>query len=156
MSLSAARHDSLPALPNVGPQTLDDAWYRLAPHVPGGFAGIYLTPVNGRNTNVLMFVDTTNLVAALDSLVKYYPSGHRSFARDSVVLRVVRWNWVQLYDWYRYVILVAGLPDVWTSTDIDETQNRLAFGAATTTARDILLQRLRQLDAPCWLAMVEH
>lgn len=155
VSLSAARHDSLPGYPAGSPLTLDEAFYRAAQHTPGGFAGFYLVPVNGRNTNVVMFVDTTNVSAALDSLTKYYPGSHRSFARDSVVLRLVRWNWEQLYDWYRYITSVAGLPNAWFSTDIQEDSNRVRIGALATVAnRDLLVQRLRQLDVPCWLAGV--
>jgi hypothetical protein len=101
-----------------------------------------------------MFVDTTNIQVALDSLVVYYPGSHRSFARDSVVLRLVRWNWVQLDDWYRYFNLVAGLPDGVSFTDIQELNNRLEFGAPTAADRELLLQRFQQLGAPCWLAAV--
>lgn len=154
VSLPAAQHDSLPSVHATGLLTIDELNYNVAQHVPGGWASYYLTPVNGRNTPVLMFVDTTNIVATLDSLVKYYPSGHRSFARDSVVLRVVRWNWVQLYDWYRYISYLKGLPDGWTFSDVDELQNRLSFGANTAADRDALVQRLRELDVPCWLAAI--
>jgi hypothetical protein len=100
-----------------------------------------------------MFVDTTNVLAALDSLAVYYAGLHRSFARDSVVLRLVRWNWVQLYEWSSYVLSVAGL-EGWCTADIDEVTNRLEFGARTDGDRDALLGRLRQLGVPCWLAAV--
>jgi hypothetical protein len=92
---------------------------------------------------------------SLDSLAAYWSGQPLSFARDAVLIRVVRWDWVQLNDWYRYVTLVVGLPDGWTYSDIDEGKNRLEFGAATPADRDVLLQRLRQLGVPCWLAAVE-
>jgi len=130
----------------------------VAEHVPGGWAGLYLEPVAGRNRLVLNFVDISHVSESLNALAVYYPTylpgTHFSFARDSVRIRVVRWNWVQLNDWYRYVILVAGLPDGWTYSDINEVTNRLEFGAATPADRDLLLQRLSQLGAPCWLAAV--
>jgi hypothetical protein len=154
VSLPAAQGDSMPAVRSTGFLTIDETNYNLAQHVPGGWANYYLTPVNGRNTPVLMFVDTTNVLAAIDSLVKYYPYGHRSFARDSIVLRVVRWNWVQLYDWYRYISYFKGLPDGWTFSDVDEFENRLSFGGNTAADRDAVVQSLRQLDVPCWLAAV--
>ena len=129
VSLSAARRDSLPAYPLGLPLNYDERFYRAAQHTPGGFAGFYLgDPVNGRQPTVLLFVDTTHVLADLDSLALYYPGSHPSFARDSVQLRLVRWNWVQLYEWYYYVLLVAGLPRGLTVTDIQEFNNRVEFG----------------------------
>ncbi len=151
VSLSAARRSSLPPVPQTGSLTIDDAWYNLSAFVPGGWAGMYLTPVNGRSTPVLMFVDTTHIADALDSLDAHYPWSHPSFARDSVVVRPVRWNWVQLHDWYRYILLVAGLPVGVSYTDIHESNNRLQFGAPTAADRAVLLQRFSQLGVPCWL-----
>jgi hypothetical protein len=154
VSLPTARHDSLPPLVRL-PAYTDDEWQRIAEHVPGGWAGAYLEPVAGVNRLWLNFVDTTHLSMSLDSLAAYWTGKPVSFDRDDVLIRVVRWNWVQLNDWYRYVTVVVGLPDGWTYSDIDERENRLAFGAATPADRNVLLQRLRQLGAPCWLAAVE-
>jgi len=153
LSLSAARHDSLPAYPDSLPLSLDEVFYRAALHTPGGFAGAYLEPVNGRNTTVLMFVNLTNARAALDSLTPYYPWSHASLAPDSVRFRKVRWDWVQLYDWYRYLLIVAGV-DGLSVTDIQEVNNRLEFGAATAEDRGRVLRRLSELGVPCWLAAV--
>ena len=157
VDLPAARRDSLPpAAPVID---LDDAWERIARHVPGGFSGIYLQPVDGRNTLTINLVDTSNAAASLDSLRVYYPiyqrGSHYSFARDSVLLRVVRWNWIQLNEWYRYVLVVAGLPDGLTMTDIDEVENRLYFGAESEAARDVVVRRMVDLNVPCWLAVVD-
>ena len=154
VSLPAAQHDSLPPLVPL-PFYTNDEWERIAQHVPGGWAGAYFEPVAGSNRLVLNFVDTTHLSMSLDSLAAYWSGQPLSFARDAVLIRVVRWDWVQLNDWYRYVTLVVGLPDGWTYSDIDEGKNRLEFGAATPADRDVLLQRLRQLGVPCWLAAVE-
>jgi hypothetical protein len=73
VSLSAARHDSLPAYPSGPPLSYDDWFYLAAQHTPGGFAGLYLESVNGAYRTVLMFVDTTNASADMDSLTLYYP-----------------------------------------------------------------------------------
>jgi hypothetical protein len=72
-----------------------------------------MTPVNGRNRFVVLLVDTTYLSAALDTLKRWYPQ--RSLARDSVVVRVVRWDWILLAEWYGYFHHV-GLPGVTLGT----------------------------------------
>jgi len=40
-------------------------------------------------------------------------------------------------------------------TDIDEVENRLHFGAESEAARDVLVQRMIELNVPCWLALVD-
>jgi hypothetical protein len=95
VNLSAAQHDSIPDYPPGLPLTYDQRFYRAAQHTPGGFAGLYLESVNGGYRTVLMFVDTTNASAELDSLTLYHPGWHSPFASDSVRRRLVRWNWVQ-------------------------------------------------------------
>jgi hypothetical protein len=137
--------------------TIDQSYYDMAQRVPGGFAGLYMTHVNGRRTPVLMFVDTTNVDVALDTLAVYHLAGIQSFARDSVSLRLVHWNWVQLYEWYRYIFVHSTvLPDDWVMSDIDEVQNHLTFGAASYAGRDTLVARLIALGVPCWLATVDR
>ena len=152
VSLLAAQRDSMPGLRPItaGYRTIDELYYQLAERIPGGWAAWYKTPLNGRLTPVLMFVDTSDVLAALDSLAKYY----RSFSRDSIVLRQVRWDWVQLDDWYRYITWLHGLPDGETSSDIDEVTNRLEFGSVSEGRRQAILGRLRELHVPCWLAAV--
>jgi hypothetical protein len=148
VSLPAAQHDSLPPLVPLSFYT-NDEWQRIAQHVPGGWAGLYF---DGQHRLTVNFVDTTDLSSSLASLAPYFT--RYSFARGSVLINVVRWDWIQLNDWYRYLELVAGLPDGVSFTDIQEVNNRLEFGAATPADRDVLLRRLDQLGVPCWLAAV--
>ena len=153
VSLPAAQRDSMPGLRPItaGYRTIDELYYQLSERMPGGWAAWYQTPLNGQLTPVLMFVDTTTDVqAALDSLAKYY----RSFSRDGILLRQVRWDWVQLDDWYRYISYFKGLPDGTTSSDIDEVTNRLEFSAVSEGRRQAILGRLREFHVPCWLAAV--
>ena len=147
VGLSAARRDSLPFY------ALNDGNTVIARTVPGGWGGFYVTPVNGQNRSVVLLVDTTNLSAALDTLKRWYP--HYSFARDSVVVRMVRWDWILLAEWYGYFAHV-GLPDV-NFGDINEVTNRLEFGSGSAQGRQAaILQRLNDLHAPCWLAAVNE
>ena len=150
LSLPAARRDSLPPLIPYSFYT-NDEWQRIAEHVPGGWAGMYY---DGAHRLTLNFVDTTALSRALDSLAAYWRGQPLSFARNAVQIRVVRWDWIKLNDWYRYITLVAGLPAGVSFTDIQEGNNRLEFGAATAGDRDVLLPRLSELNAPCWLVAV--
>jgi hypothetical protein len=50
---------------------------------------------------------------------------------------------------------VAGLPDGLTLSDIDEVENRLHLGAESEAARDVLVQRMIELNVPGWLAVVD-
>jgi hypothetical protein len=153
LRLPQAQRDSLGDLTMTYP-SLDRSFYILSLHTPGGFAGIYKTPVNGRNRVVLNFVDTTNLAASLDSLAQFGTA--YTFTRDSVLINVVRWDWVKLFEWYRYIFLtVKQWPDGWTSSDIDEVANRLGFGGYPIAGRDSVAQVLSQIPGlPCWLAAV--
>jgi hypothetical protein len=146
VALSAARRDSLPFY------ALNDGNTVISRTVPGGWGGYYMTPVNGRNRFVVLLVDTTHLSAALDTLKRWYPE--RSLARDSVVVRVVRWDWILLAEWYGYFHHV-GLLDV-NFGDINEVTNRLEFGSGSAQGRQATLQRLNDLHAPCWLAAVNE
>ena len=161
VSLPAAQHDSLPPLSVPIHPNLGDLWALVAEHVPGGWAGLHYSPAADGTYLVLSFVDTTHLSESLDSLAVYYPMyvpGHSyapghdySFQRQYVRIRMVRWGWEQLYDWYRYLQL-AGLPGGIARTDMFE--NHLDYGVFSAADHTALLQRLSQLAVPCWLAAV--
>jgi hypothetical protein len=145
------------ALPAPGGlRTPDDRWADLARRVPGGFAGVMydLAPAGAppRTTGrpILMLVDPTRAAEAKAALAPHLPG----FDVAGAEVRAVRWDFAQLYDWYRHL---GGL--VWseggvTMSDIDEAANRLAYGAANEAARERLAQRLASLSLPCDLVVV--
>ena len=163
VSLPAAQHDSLPPFVPQ-PNRLEDGWRLVAPHVPGGWAGLHYAPAADGTYLDLYFVDTTRIAESLDSLAIYYPMyvpGHSyllghdySFERDFVRIRTVRWSWEQLHDWYRYLLLAGPSAGVVRAAISFDANNRLGFGVATAADRAVLLQRFSQLGVPCWLAQV--
>lgn len=147
VSLSAERRDSVSFI------SLGDGDAVIARTVPGGWGGFYVTPVNGQNRSVVLLVDTTNLSAALDTLKRWYP--HYSFARDSVVVRMVRWDVIQLNDWSKYLLVRRQLQNTLCGSYFDVVANRLRFVVCSDAAREAVLQRMLEIDIPCWLVAVE-
>lgn len=164
VSLPTAQHDSLPPfVPHLN--RLEDVWQLVAVHVPGGWAGFAfpesssVIPTGQMPPRPdILFVDTTHIAESLGSLAIYYPlyfpNLHFVFQRDSVGIRVVRWSWVQLHDWYRYLVLAGPPNGVLRAAFSFDDGNRLSFGVATAADRTALLQRFSQLGVPCWLAQV--
>jgi hypothetical protein len=147
----ASVSDSLDTIPPLGQSGSPDAtWAAIALHVPGGWAGAYRS--DGRL--VLMFVDANQISAGLDSLAVYGSYGGITIPanRDSLLLVPVRWNWIQLYQWYGYILRhpLTGL----TFTDIQETNNRIELSASDASSRTRLLHQLADLHVPCWLVAV--
>ena len=67
-----------------------------------------------------------------------------------------RWDFGQLYDWYRYINDVAvGWPDGLVSRDIDEYQNRLRYGVRDDQALNSLTELFKSAGLPCELALIE-
>jgi len=143
--------ESLPVIPPLSQGGSPDGdWAAIAVHVPGGWAGAYL--MSGKLA--LMFVDASQVSAGLDSLAVYgsYAGISIPANRDSLVILRVRWNWIQLYQWYGYVLLhpLSNL----TGTDIQETNNRIELYAADAPSRTAILEQLADLHVPCWLVAV--
>src|SRR5439155_17869761 len=84
----------------------DDRWAELAREVPGGFAGMML-----EGGLVVFLVDTTQRDAALAALAAR--GGLEGRDPKRVRVRKVRWNFAQLYDWYRYLNL-----HVWSDSGV--------------------------------------
>ena len=150
--LPGAPGDSMRALPNDRPRTIDDRSAELARSAPGGYAGIY----RERGRLVLLLADTTELEATLRVLLPQVDAlyGGRGPSRDSVQVRRVRWSFAQLHDWYLHLTNVAWRDDV-HSSDIDEARNRLVYGVPDATAKERLEARLAAAGVPCGLVIAE-
>jgi len=135
----------------------EGAWDAIDAHIPGGWAGAYDTLVPGSNRNrlALLFADTTQVSAALDSLRRY--AGLAGFTapstRDSIVLRQVRWTWTQLYDWRNYLQIQVTAPR--TVYGIEINNNVIEFGVASASDVEPTLQQLSALQVPCGLVVVD-
>src|SRR2546429_1392834 len=128
----------------------DDRWADLAREVPGGFAGMML-----EGGLVVFLVDTTQRDAALAALAARRGLEGRDPKR--VRVRKVRWNFAQLYDWYRYLNLHVWSDSGVVTSDIDEAENRITYGVMGESGRRRLERRLAALRPrlPCFLVAVE-
>ena len=117
--------------------------------MPGGWGGFFL--VNGQPTIYLVHPEQRDeAVAALYAFGVGQPLHD---VRSSAVLRG-RWDFAQLYDWYRFInARVSGVAGLYW-TDIDELQNRLLYGV-DSGAMARFHSALQQLDLPCDLVAVE-
>jgi hypothetical protein len=140
---------SLRLPPVTGAQNTDDQWAAIARQVPGGWGGALL--VNGQPTIYLVHPEKRDeAVAALYA----FGVGQPAFdVRLSAVLQG-RWDFAQLYDWYRYINVQARTVSGLYSTDIDEAQNRLHYGVDSGAVRQFE-GVLQTLDLPCDLVTVE-
>jgi hypothetical protein len=127
-----------------------DGWEIIERHVGGGFAGWYFD-ANHRFT--LSFVDTTDLANSLGSLADYWT--RTSLVRDSVLINVVRWDWMQLRDWNHYLLVNQKLQNIAEGQVDLETNNRVHLFVTSDAARATILQRLSEIAVPCWLVVVE-
>ena len=137
---------SIPA-PGVTP---DDRWAALAREVPGGFAGEML-----EGGLVVFLVDTTQRDAALAALAAR--GGLEGMDPKRVRVRKVRWNFAQLYDWYRYLGLHVWSASGLVTSDIDEAQNSITYGVKDESGRRRLERLLAELrpPPPCFLVAIE-
>ena len=144
--------------PDTGVGTIDDQSAAIARWVPGGWGGFFLDS-SGHPTVYLVHPEQRQ-----DALADLYALGIGKPLYDvrTAQVRQGRWDFAQLYDWYRYInsawsayVLSRALPldgGVY-STDIDEARNRLAYGVDTTAKGD-LAAFLSSLDPPCDLVTV--
>jgi len=64
--------------------------------------------------------------------------------------RGARWTFVELDEWYRYIVPKIGQPGSGlSSTDIDERANTIAIGVIDETARKLLESQLASLNVSC-------
>jgi len=130
-------------------QTVDDHWSEIARQVPGGWGGFFL--VNGQATIYLAAPGKRDeAVAALYAL----GVGQPQFDVRSAAVFQGRWDFAQLYDWYRYINDQASTVSGLYFADIDEARNRLHYGV-DPGAMGQLESVLQALNLPCDLVIVE-
>lgn len=161
-SLPDAQRDSLPP---AGHWTVDEKWAEIARQVPGGFAGYYLEPSPkpagadrpaSWQRAVIRLVHPERrdeAVRALEPLLKAMYGDEWVDLSDALVVSA-RWNWAQLFDWYRYLDARLDRADLKFS-DIQETHNRIEYGVPDAAARVRFERQLAALGAPCFLIAVE-
>ena len=147
-SIEGARADSLPPAPTTH-RTPDDEWAAIARNVPGGWGGFFLE--NGEPT--IYLVDPGEQTAALAALYSL-GVGAPYDIREATVWQG-RWDFGQLYDWYRYINQVAvGWPDGLVLRDINEGQNRLVYGVLEDSL-DSFTETIESVQLPCELVVIE-
>lgn len=133
---------------DTGVGNIDDQWAAIARWVPGGWGGFLVD--SGRPTVYLVHSEERQ-----QALADLYALGIGLPLYDIRTAQVWpgRWDFAQLYDWYRYIKLSIGWPDGLYSTDINEGSNRLVFGV-DTAAKAKVESLLATLDLPCDLVKV--
>ena len=150
VELPAAQRDSLGGLVPESRATSDDRWAEAARELPGGFAGKIL-----EGGLVVFLVDTTQRDAALAALAAR--GGLEGMDPKRVRVRKVRWNFAQLYDWYRYLGLHVWSASDLVTSDIDEAHNSITYGVKDEPSRRRLERLLAELrpPPPCFLVAIE-
>jgi hypothetical protein len=145
-SVPPAARDSLPLGIFLSPTK--ERWVQLAREVPGGFGGI----IDEGGVPITYLVDTGQHRDAVAALVA---EGVLKKTEETRV-RGARWDFAQLYDWYRYLTLHVELPgrDV-VAWGIDEGQNRLYFAMLDEPARRRFERALARLHLPCFLVTLQ-
>jgi hypothetical protein len=136
-------------LPAATTNTIDDQWATLARQVPGGWGGFFLDSVSQPTVYLVHPQRRQEALGALHADGVGLPLYD---IRTSQVWQG-RWDFAQLYDWYRYVNVRAWAVNGLYWTDIDEAHNRLAYGV-DTTAKGELEALFVTLDLPCDLVTV--
>lgn len=149
VSVPAAARDSLPR--GVVMSNVKSAWAQIAREIPGGFGGV----VSEGGVPVIYLVDTTRRSEAVAALVARGVIPRTGEER----VRGGRWDFAQLYDWYRYLLMhfelgtgdAAGV----VAWGIDERENRVWFGMVDEGARSRFQRALAGLPLPCFLVTLE-
>jgi hypothetical protein len=130
-------------------RTVDDEWAEVSSKVAGGFGGYFL---QGARYQVYL-QDTTDRAAKLRSLAAQAQLS--ALTESNTDLLPGRWNYGQLFRWYRYLQSEVGLGEGTWATDLDEALNRVNMIVIDTDARALLEARLKALDLPCYLVAIE-
>ncbi len=147
-SIAGARADSLPPVPTTH-GTIDDQWAAIARDVPGGWGGLFFDA-----WPTIYLVDPSQRTAALDALYALGVGAPYADIRSAYV-RQGRWDFGQLYDWYRYINEVAvGWYYGVASRDIDEVRNRLVYGVLEDSL-DSFTETIESLQLPCELVVIK-
>lgn len=126
---------------------MNERWADIARGTPGGWGGHFLD--DGRWTMYLK--DPTQHEAAVDTLrAQGMPVGYGYAVRQG------RWDFAQMYDWYRYLDPHVASVDGTTMSDIQEARNRLEYGVLDEEVRAELEGVLSELDVPCHLVAIQR
>lgn len=129
---------------------IDNLWADVAERAPGGFGGKFR--VGGRHKVYMQ--DTTDRGAKFRAMASVPEL--RGLPPDSTDLLPARWNYAQLFRWYRYLQSGAvEYVDGWWGRDLDAVANRLHFAVRDADSRAALEARLKALDLPCYLVAIE-
>jgi hypothetical protein len=148
-SMVPASPPAIPGLDDDGSRTAQ--WAKIARTVPGGFAGIVRKP--GDRWELLM-VDP----ARRDTLISVVARRLRMQSTSSQPvlpsIRQVRWNYAQLYDWYRLLLAREVSKNAPVSIEIDEFNNRILIEVPDKLERLRILRRVEAIGVPCFLIAV--
>lgn len=141
-SLPQSARESLPP-----PGTdLNAEWAAIARRTPGGWGGYFID--NGKPTVYLL--EPSKLEDAAEALrAEGIP------VPPSVAVKQGRWDFAQLYDWYRYLNRHLWPVEGVSFSDIQEARNRLEYGAIDEPTRAKMEDILADLDVPCFLVAIE-
>lgn len=146
-SLPTAVAESLPV--DSDSLSEDARWARVARVVPGGWGGgLFLD----HGVPTIYLTDPSRRAEAVAALNQRGVDG-QTLGPD-VRVRRARWNYAQLYDWYRYLNQRIGNVSI-SGTDIDQAHNRLLYGVTSVSGKRALEARLAALAVPCHLVAVE-
>ena len=117
-------------------------------NLPGGYAGFYTPPLGGV---VIRFVDPVagQSIQPVSKLLE--DLGLPLASRKYVAYERVRWNLVQLYDWFQYLEsgrtspAVAGIE----SAGVDASRNSITVGVADEQARSAVINAYNAAGIPC-------
>jgi hypothetical protein len=140
-TVSAAALDSTPVLF----RDTNFAWADIARRAPGGWGGYFVD----RGMGTAYFVDPSQREAAnafFRSEGIHIPSAQ--------VAKQGRWDFAQMYDWYRYLRRHVWVPGT-SFSDIQEARNRLEYGAIDEPTRVRMEEVLAALEIPCFLVAIE-
>lgn len=133
-----------------------EAW--LARRVPGGYS--FGTMVDSLHNIGLLWLREPNqkkqALAVLDTLLPPdYPNFRRTHP-DSVVVRKVRWDYAELYDWMHYLqSSMRGLKGVAiTMWATDPLGDRLVFGIEKREMLPAMVSWLLEKHVPCRLVQL--
>jgi hypothetical protein len=143
---------SLPAelkatLPQPGPfKDIDERAAEISRQVPGGWGGYAYIENSHYNMFLVDLSQREAAIAALSALgvpLDPYLEMHQG-----------RWDFGQLYDWYRYLGPRALSGIKWSASDIQEARNRIEYSVIDEAERTKLEQALSDLDIPCNLVAI--
>lgn len=133
------------SLPPPG-MDLNAEWAAIARRTPGGLGGYFIE--DGRPT--LYLLDPSKVEDAAKALrAEGIPLPR------SVAVKQGRWDFAQLYDWYRYLNRHLWAVEGVSFSDIQEARNRLEYGAIDEPTRVKMENILADLDVPCFLVAIE-